>query len=99
MTTDEDKKLAAEIVALVLRDEEAAWGAVAALLATYREHHHHEGEIAEIRRAGAEHDALADLARRLRALRNDRGRIDLTDSSKRQDVYELVRRAEGIGPT
>lgn len=40
--------------------------------------------------------ALRALAKRLRGLRNESGRIDLTDSSKRDEVYNLVLLAEEI---
>lgn len=48
--TEEDTKLARDLVALVLRDQEAAWEPVALLIAAHREQHHHAGEVAEIRR-------------------------------------------------
>lgn len=40
------------------------------------------------------HAALIWIARRLASLRNSYGRVDLTDSSKREEVYAVVAAAE-----
>ncbi len=56
----------------------------------------YDDEVELMRAAADELQSLREIAKRLADLRNSTGRVDLTDSSKRAEIYALVCCAEDV---